>query len=102
MLVRPLVTARGSPPVWNIEEVEMIRLVMLGIGIFYIMMSVVAAPADASGVHYDVSDETSLLASQSGTDNQLNYRDSPLTLCDGEHADCGQVDSQMITTSAGR
>ena len=48
MLVRPLVTARGSPPVWKRQEVEMIRLVMLGIGIFYIMMSVVAAPADAS------------------------------------------------------
>ena len=102
MLVRPLVTARGSPPVWNIEEVEMIRLVMLGIGIFYIMMSIVAAPTDASMVQYDVPDGMSLLASHSGTDNPLNFRDSPFTLCDGEHADCGQVDSQMITTSVGR
>ena len=80
----------------------MIRLVMLGIGIFYIMMSVVAAPADASRVQFDVSDGTRLLASQSGTDNQLNYRDSPFTLSDDEHADCGQVNRQMIMTSEGR
>jgi hypothetical protein len=80
----------------------MIRLVMLGIGIFYIMMSVVAAPADASRGQYDVPDGTSLLDSHSGTDKQLNFRGSPLTLCDGEHAGCGQADRQMITTSEGR
>jgi hypothetical protein len=75
---------------------------MLGIGIFYIMMSVVAAPADASPVQYGAPDAMSLLASHSGTDNQLNFRDSPLTLCDGEQAGCGQFDRLMITTFPGR
>jgi|GEM_PF-4978177 len=102
MLVRPLVTARGSPPVGKRQVVEMIRLVMLGIGIFYIIMSVVAAPADASSAQFSVPDAMNVLASHGVTDYQLNFGDNPLTLCDGEPAGCGQFDRQMMTTFPGR